>query len=223
MAWGTNAAGVAWEIDPEYADDFYATLGRGRIANPTVGDFRTAYMPFVVPDIDAKVNVQTSQIATGSWINAYIQIRQSDENNALSARIEFRDSGVFSISLYEIVDGAYSVLGTQVYAEYLANSPVMLRVQVRDDFARAKSWPHGTREPDHWQVGRTTSVTAPGRFGLGSVLSTGNTNDNPEVSWSNLVVPNPQRFIVERSVNGIVKPHAVGTDVRLARPSVLAL
>ena len=223
MTWGNNAAGVPWQINRDYADDFEASAARGRIANPDTGVFRTAFMPYELTDVDLTVNVQTDQMAEGSWINSFIQARAVGEDNALSARIEFRDSGNYSISLYQIVDGEYSVLGTQVYGSYSASSPVMIRFQVTGDYARAKSWDHGSREPDHWQVGRTTTVLHPGRIGLGSVLSDGNTNDNPEVSWGRFRVANPQLFTVVRSVNGVVKPHDAGTAVSLAHPSVLAL
>jgi hypothetical protein len=36
-------------------------------------------------------------------------------------------------------------------------------------------------------------------------------------------VVNPQKFTVTRSINGVVKAHSAGEDVRLANPTYLAL
>lgn len=223
MSWGSNDAGVPWQVDPAYEADFSTEHARGRIANRSAGVFRTAYLPYTLADVDLTVNVQTDQVALGDWINATAEARYVDSANYLSARLEFRTSGNYSVSLYQVVDGSSVVLGTFVNGAYSASSPINLRLQVRGENARAKAWPVATPEPDHWQVGRKTSHLTPGRIGLGSVLSSGNTNVDPEVSFGSLVIPNPQQFRVIRSVNGVRKGHLPGADVRLAHPSVLAL
>ncbi|OQO89938.1 hypothetical protein B1813_19045 [Saccharomonospora piscinae] len=222
MGWGANPAGVEWDIDPALDEDFSVSLGRGRIANPAGGVFRVAYLPYDLLDVDLTVNVQTNQVATGSWINASVRAREA-VGDYIAARVEYRDTGEVSLSLYE-VNGGTAVLGTVILGTYEASDPLMLRVQVVGEYARAKAWERGAREPDIWQVGSPLShVLAPGRAGLGAVLSAGNTNTNPEVSWGGLTIANPQQFTVVRSVNGVVKPHTPGSSVKLARPSVLAL
>ena len=50
-----------------------------------------------------------------------------------------------------------------------------------------------------------------------------NTNANLLANYDDFELLNPQRFTIARSVNGVVKAHAAGTDVRLARPVYLAL
>lgn len=223
MAWGANPAGVQWQIDPVHDSDFSASLGRGRIANPTVGVFRAAHLPYEVAAVDLTVNVQTNQAAAGSWINAYVQ-HLHPSGDYLSARVEYRDDGQASMSLYEVINGgATTVLRTVIVGTYTASSPLMLRVQIRDGYVRAKTWPRGTAEAEHWQVGARTVLSGAGRIGLGSVLSDGNTNTNPEVSWGALRIANPQQFTVVRAVNDVRKAHAAGTDLRLAHPSVIAL
>ncbi|MFJ9031086.1 hypothetical protein ACIRQP_21655 [Streptomyces sp. NPDC102274] len=81
------------------------------------------------------------------------------------------------------------------------------------------------REPGAWTVETTdTSLTAAGQIGTRSILSTANTNSLPVIAtWGDVLVQGPQRFTVTRSVNGIVKAHNGGTDVRLAVPTITAL
>lgn len=222
MGWGANPAGVAWETDPAHDADFTASLGRGRIANPTVNVSRTTHLPYHVPDVDLAVNVQTNQAATGSWIIAYVRVRDTG-SEFIEARVEYHHDGTLGLSLHEF-DGGVTAVSEVPIGSYAANSPTVLRVQVRNDYARAKAWPLGVREPEHWQAsGGLVHVLGPGRIGLGSYLSIGNTNTNPEVSWGDLRIESPQQFTVVRAVNDVHKPHPAGTDLRLAHPSVLAL
>ena len=223
MSWGTNRAGVPWLINPSYEDDFEVSLARGRV-RPTVGEFRVAFLPYALPFADLTVNVQVDQVAIGERINAIAAVRSVSGDDGVQARVEFRTDETYSISLYDVVSGSYTAIGFRSsIAPYTPSGPVMVRFQVGNGNARLKTWAVATPEPDHWQVGRKTSHLSPGRIGLGSVLSSGNTNVDPEVSFGSLVIPNPQQFRVIRSVNGVRKDHLPGTDVRLAHPSVLAL
>lgn len=223
MTWGTNRAGVPWLIDPAHEDEFEASLARGRVKLPDTDVFRVAYQPYALPSVDLVVNVQTDQVAVGERINALLVARSSTDS-AVQARVEFSPNGQYSLSLHEIIGGVYATLGWAAnIAPYKPSTPVEVRFQVDDDYARVKSWPVATPEPDHWQVSVRTQVTEPGRVGLGAVRFAGNTNTNPEVSFGALRVPNPQQLRVARSVNRVVKPHSAGTDVRLAHPSVVAL
>lgn len=222
MGWGANPAGVVWETDPAVDADFVVSLGRGRIANPTASQSRVAYLPYRVPDVDLTVNVQTSQAAAGSWIIAYVRARDAG-GTWVEARIEYHHDGNLGLSLYEF-SPTPAALDARLFGPYTAGTPTMLRMQVRADYVRAKAWARGAREPEHWQVvGRLAHVLGAGRVGLGSVLSVGNTNTNPEVSWGDLRIANPQQFTVIRAVNDVHKAHTAGTDLRLAYPSAIAL
>jgi len=107
--------------------------------------------------------------------------------------VEFRTDKTYSISLYDVVSGSYTPIGWQSsIASYTPSNPVMVRLQVSNGNARLKTWAAATPEPDHWQVSGTTQVPGPGRIGLGAILSSGNTNADPEVSFGALRVPNPQ-------------------------------
>jgi hypothetical protein len=85
-------------------------------------------------------------------------------------------------------------------------------------------WQVGSVELD-WQATVTDSaITAAGQVGVRSTLDGTNTNTLPVTySYDNFQVLNPQNFTVIRSVNGVVKPHSAGEDVRLAYPTILAL
>src|SRR5690606_8902466 len=191
---------------------------------PTVGEFRMAYLPYALPFADLTVNVQVDQVAIGERINAIAAVRSLSENDEVQARVEFRTDGTYSISLYDVVSGSYTPIGGQSsIASYTPSNPVMVRLKVSNGSARLKTRAVATPEPDHWQVSGTTQVPGRGRIGLGASLSSANANADTEASFGALRVPNPQQFRVTRSVNRVVKPHAAGTDVRLAHPSVVAL
>jgi hypothetical protein len=76
-----------------------------------------------------------------------------------------------------------------------------------------------------WQTSASdTSLTAAGSVGVRSILSSANTNTLPvTVSFDNFTVLNPQTLTVTRSLNGVVKTHQAGQDLRLAAPSYVAL
>ncbi|WP_277670785.1 hypothetical protein [Saccharomonospora viridis] len=223
MGWGANPAGVQWQTDPAHDADFTASLGRGRIALPTVNVPHTAHLPYEIPDVDLVVNVQTSQTAAGGWIVGYVRVRDTGAR-FVAARVEYHEDGQMGVLLYESVDGDATSVAAALIGTYTPNSPTVLRMQVRGVDARVKTWALGAREPEHWQVGgRLQQVLTPGRVGLGAARFNGNTNTNLEVSWGALHIANPQQFTVIRGTNNVHKAHSAGTGLRLAHPSVIAL
>lgn len=80
-------------------------------------------------------------------------------------------------------------------------------------------------EPETWHLDRTvtTDTIAAGRAGTAISSLTGNTNINPTINVDDFQVVTPQRLTVQRSINTVVKAHAVATPVSLAVPMPLAL
>jgi hypothetical protein len=99
-----------------------------------------------------------------------------------------------------------------------------VRFQLRGATLRAKAWAATDTEPP-WQLSVTdTGLTAPGSVGVRSTLDSANTNTLPVTfTYDNFQVINPQTFTVTRSINGVVKNHSAGEDLRLANPTVLGL
>lgn len=216
--WGANPAGLTWECTGDA--DF--SRGAGRIGL-TPGATGVAMLPADVRDIDATVLASVNQMATGGWITAEVRIRQSAESR-LTVNLELKDTGMYGIACYEIVDGSVTQLGGAELGSYTAGHHYRLRIQAVGDTVQARVWDTDEPEYEHWQVvARIENVMSPGRTGLAASAMADNTNTDPLVTFRQFDIPNPQAFWVTRSVNGVQKLHKAGTDVRLTNPLVLAL
>lgn len=203
-----------------------AFIGRGHITLGSINNSRYTTMPAPGPDVDLVASVATDQLATGGGHFLALVARYQDTNNSYLARLEFSTTQTVILTLRKRVAGTETFL-TQ-HTTGLTHAPgrrVWLRFRVTGSTLRARAWDSGP-EPGVWQVETTdTSLTAAGQIGMRSILSTNNTNTLPVVaSWGDFAeLSGPQRMTVIRSVNGVVKSHAAGTDVRLAQPTIVAL
>jgi hypothetical protein len=89
---------------------------------------------------------------------------------------------------------------------------------------RAKLWHNGAQEPDWQTAAYDSDLTAAGATGVRSLLGPSSTNSLPVTfAFNDLQVLNYQQMTVTRSVNGVVKSQAAGTDIRLDQPATAAL
>jgi hypothetical protein len=175
---------------------------------------------------DLYASVTTSAAATGAPIYAGLTARYVDIDNLFLARLAFSTANVLTMAIVRRIAGVESVLASSVLSyTYTPGSFFRVRFQVTGPRLRAKAWPVAdVVETPEWQVtvsdGAHSSATS---VGVRSILESGNTNVSPVVSFDNLAVVNPQRLTVTRSINGVVKAHSAGEDVRLANPFYLSL
>lgn len=216
--WGSNSAGLSWELTG--TADFSGGPGRITLSPDAEG---VALMPPSVRNVDATVLASVDQMATGGWIVPSVRLRVNG-NTYLTVNLELKHSGMYGVAAYEVVDGSANWLGGAELGEYVAGHQYRLRLQAIDNVIQAKVWDTAVPEYEHWQiVYHTANVQDAGQVGIGAYAEAANTNTAPTVTFRQFDVPNPQAFVVKRSVNGVVKPHPVGTDVRLTHPLVLSL
>ncbi|MFJ9214222.1 poly-gamma-glutamate hydrolase family protein [Streptomyces sp. NPDC102264] len=212
----------------EYAAAIQAAYsGQGIVSMNSVNVSRYTLLPSPGADVDLTATVSTDQLAVGGSHFLALAGRYADASNSYLARVEFTTTATVALTIRRRLAGTETSLagGTVAGLTHAAGVRFAVRLQISGGTLRAKAWPAVQVEPVAWTVETTdASLTAAGQIGMRSILSSANTNTLPVIAaWDDFLVQGPQRFTVTRSVNGITKPHATGTDVRLAVPTVAAL
>lgn len=204
-----------------------AYTGQGVASMGSVNVSRYTLITAPSADVDLTATVSTDQLAAGGSHFLNLVGRYTDTSNSYLARLEFTTTATVALTVRKRVAGTETSLagGTVAGLTHATGKRFAIRLQITGSTLRAKAWPAAQVEPVAWTVETTdTSLTAAGQIGMRSLLSSTNTNTLPVVAaWDDFLVQGPQRFTVTRSVNGIVKPHATGADVRLAVPTITAL
>ncbi|MES9522473.1 hypothetical protein [Streptomyces capoamus] len=223
--WGTADTGQAWSTSGGSATDYSTNGSAGVHSLGTVNVSRYTVLSAPTADVDLRVEVATSALATGGPQYTQLVARYIDGSNNYSARLTFNTNQTLTLGLQKRVGGAQTdLVSSTIAGTHAAGTAVVIRLQVWGSTLRAKAWQSGTSEPT-WQVQTTdSSLTAAGAAGVRSVLDSANTNTLPVTySYDNFQVTSAQTFTVTRSINGVVKTHTAGEPVSLAYPTILAL
>ncbi|MBD9723439.1 hypothetical protein PV755_45450 [Streptomyces caniscabiei] len=225
-SWGSADTGQAWTAAGGVAADYSVGSGYGVHVLSTVDATRRTSIAAVHPDCDFYGSITTSALATGNSLFGAITARMLDSENMYMARLEFTTSNTIVLMLRKLVANVGTDLGSvTVPATHVAGTFIRVRLQCQGTAIKTKAWVAGTVEPPWWDVEATdSSIVAANSLGTRSITVTGNTNGAAvQIRYDDFDVVNPQTFTVTRSVNGCVKAHSAGTDVRLAYPTYLAL
>jgi hypothetical protein len=222
--WGTADSGQAWAVVGAAAD-YSVGAGYGVVTHPTVGIAHLTTLLAPGPDVDLYVDVSASALATGASLFTGPIARAVDNNNHYMARLELLTTGGITLTVRKRVAGTETSLGSYTSTlTHVTGAWYRVRFQVIGSSLRAKVWAATEVEPGLWQIEVTdSSLTAAARVGTRSFRNTGNTNTSVQLRFDNFRLAAPQRFTVQRAVNGVTKPHPAGTDVRLAHPAIVAL
>lgn len=223
--WGTSSSGQAWSTSGGAGADYDVVATYGAHTLATVNVSRRSFFSFTYADAGVDVDVTTSALATGGFLSGGPTLRYADSDNLYVARLEFTTANAIVLSIRERVAAVETQLGTATLdATHVAGTFVRVRFEVSGTTLRAKAWVVGTYEPGGWMIEVTDSSLSGSSFaGVRSISSSANTNVNPQIRYDNYSLYNPQRFTVTRSANGIVKTHAAGASLSLARPARIAL
>lgn len=224
-SWGTADVGGSWTNSGGAAGDYDVASGRGTHLLTSVDTSRRSSLDADLADVDLQVDIQTSATATGAAITGGLMARYTDIDNLYTARLAFNTNQTITLTVRKRVASVETQLATYTTAlTHAANTDVRLRFRVMDSTLQAKAWTPSRPEPQKWQIETTDSaLTSATDFGCRSILVTGNTNVSPIVRFDNFVCLNPTTWTVTRSVNDVVKAQSAGADVRLYRPTIVAL
>lgn len=225
-AWGTAESQQAWGTAGGTAADFSTNkaAAEGRHTLATANANRRSFIEVFHPDNDAQAFVSTGALATGGSQFASVTGRHIDGSNLYLARLEFKTDNRIDLSIRKIVAGVETQLAN-IYTglTHVANTKYGIRFYIRGTTLKAKAWlasvPQGNEAA--WDLTVTDSSIATADFwGLYSIRAAANTNANLVVAYSQVRQNYPQRFTVERSINGVVKSLATGDDVNVERPMI---
>jgi hypothetical protein len=223
--WGRAELGGSWANTGGVSTDFDVNGTAGTHTMTTVNASRVSTATAPSADVDISCAVASNDIPTGASQFVGAIARFTDVNNLYLARLEFTTASVITLTLRKRVGGVETQLGTfTVPATFATNTFYRLRFQVIGSALKVKTWTQGAREPGFWQIEATdTEITATGSVGVRSIISTGNTDVNPIMSYSDYSVTNIQRMDIVRSHNGVVRAWSAGDDVRLSPEPVYSL
>ncbi|MEV5957307.1 hypothetical protein AB0M11_26660 [Streptomyces sp. NPDC051987] len=224
--WGAADTGQTWSTAGGAAADYSVAGGQGQHSLTSINVSRYCVTASPYADVDVRVEAASSVLATGGPHYVHLVARYLDTNNNLLARLAFNTDQTLTLTLEKRVGGVQTDLASvTVPGTHAANTFFGLRFQVQGATLRARAWPLTGAEPGAWHATAVdASLTDPGSVGVRSILSSLNTNVLPvTVFYDNLRLVNVQTFTVTRSMNGVIKSHAAGEDIRLAYPTYLAL
>ncbi|BBC35297.1 hypothetical protein SGFS_065910 [Streptomyces graminofaciens] len=226
-SWGTADTGQAWAtVGGGAASDYSVGSGYGVHVLSTVDTTRRTSVTPVSADCDFYGSITSSALATGSGLFGALTARMLDSENMYMARLEFTTSNAVLLVLRKLVANVGTDLGTYtVPVTHVAGTFIRVRFQLKGSALKVKAWLASEIEPPNWNIEVTdSSISATNTIGTRSIRVTGNTNAaSVEIRYDGFEVINPQTWTVTRSVNGCVKAHAAGTDVRVANPWILPL
>ncbi|MDQ0992158.1 hypothetical protein [Streptomyces sp. V3I7] len=223
-AWGGADCGFAWVETGGSASDRSVNGSAGVITLAAAKDtVRFQRIIGGIADCEVLVRMSVDQIATGASFIPAVLLRYVDAANYYRARLHFNPGGgmLASVTRDTTLIGPTNTLPYT----YTAGAWFWLRARLTGHRVQVRAWPDGQAEPGTWHSDQTitTAPIATGQIGLAGSSLTGNTNTNPQLRYDDYTIVTPQLMTVQRSRNGIVKGHDVGTEVRLARPAIVAL
>lgn len=228
-SWGTTDAGDTWTnaggtVGGDY--DVASGYGSHTLSTTNVSRRSTFTAPADPDDFDIICDIACSAVATGASIFGGIIARVVDANNLYYLRVNFLTTGLIQLELRERTGGVEATLGTAFSLErsYSAGQFFRVRFKGTAGLLQGKMWQATENaEPDFWQVEATDTTITAGDLGVRSISSSGTTNVNPQVRYTNFQLLNPQALTTQRSINGIVKTHSIGDSISLADYMPLAL
>ncbi|MFI6860192.1 hypothetical protein ACIBKZ_09800 [Streptomyces sp. NPDC050421] len=222
--WGTSDSGQTWIEAGGPASNRAINGSAGTLTlTATSSTWRIQRLGLTtLTDVEILATMSVNQTATGDALSPSILLRQESDTDFYVVRCYFFTDGLVYLSLYTTGQGTIGAITASPYA-YTPGAQFRVRARIDGQRVRARVWPAAGTEPNTWLIDRTptTGTNAAGDVGILAYAAAGNTNTNPVISVSDFALV--QQMTVTRSVNGISKSHAAGTDVRLAHPTIAAL
>jgi len=225
--WGTSPEGLKWTMRGGAAADYSVSGGVAQHVIGTRGTDRESRLEQYAAGHDIEATFRTTALPTGAPLMFYLVSHFNlSEFRWYALRISLNVPGTISAGLetgspdfepltpFKVLPGLTVSVGVWYRA----------RLSVQPGKLRGKVWLDGDAEPPEWQFVAFDDRYATGQVGVKTYVPPANTTPLPFVGeWGEFILHNPQRLTVVRSINGVVRAHPQGADVRLARPMFLGL
>jgi hypothetical protein len=211
---------VAWTIyavtAPIGAADHQVTPNQATVTIPTVLAIRGGYL-----NAQTLLNAQVSAIvgmplATGGNLACVLFVRGTN----VVFRLIATTTNTLQISAFDTGGALATYLATHI--THAAANKYRFKVYAEGNKVGAKVWMSGDNEPDNWQLTATTVSMNSSFVGWYGQRDAGNTNVNPQMTFADFKINNPQRITVQRGMDGVSRVWDAGVDVRLWTPARLA-
>jgi hypothetical protein len=174
--------------------------------------------------VDLAVDFKLPSVPVGDSCYVYAMLRYTDTTHFYFARAQILPGGSISLSLRKRNGTETLLTSVSPGITLAAGTWYRLRVAMTGSTLTGKVWLQSLPEPEGWHLTAVdTDLTAAGSVGTRTFLGPSTTNALPYVVEFDNLLTDPRLFTVARSVNGVVKAHGVGADVRLAHPTIVAL
>lgn len=225
-SWGTSESGHVYSNTGGSAGDFSTNSAamEGRHTCNTVNVSRISTVSNGDLDCDLFAYVGAAALSTGGSQFACLAGRFTDSNNYYMTRVEFTTAGFTTLSIRKRVAGVETELMSIITAQpHVAGRGYGVRLYIRGTAIKAQFWdsslPQATDRK--WDLETTdTDITTGTAFGFRSIVSSANTNVAPVIAYAYPRNLYPQRFVVDRSINGVVKSLPIGSDVNVDKPLI---
>jgi hypothetical protein len=223
--WGSATVGGAWSTSGGSATDYDVNGSVGRHSHGTRNVFRyTSLNGLSLADVEVRASVTIPVVPTGDGLSAFVVARANIGTGAYYfARLTAATTSTVQLTLRKRLP-AETLLATAPHTlPFTAGATYRVRLQIEGTTVRAKAWPLGGVEPEDWEVSATDTSLTSGAVGCGSFIPTTNTNTLPVLFSFDDFEVFPQVMTVQRGINTVVKSHAAGAPISLARPAPAAL
>jgi hypothetical protein len=224
--WGTADTGQVWSTTGGAAADYAVTSGTSSHICNSVNVLRYTVLPIATEDADITVEWTMSANPSGDSQYVFVFARYTDTNHFYFVRVEVTTANAMILTVRKR-NGSETQLGSAVTTQFThaAGTWYKMRFRIEGTALKAKLWTLGTSEPGTWDITTTDGdLVGVGSVGVRTLLGSASTAVLPvTIQFDNFTEQCQQTFTVIRSVNGVVKAHSAGEDVRLANPTILAL
>lgn len=223
--WGTADSGDVWELNGGTATDYDVTGTHGAITLAAdQSTLRFAEIPQSLSDCEQLVSVGVDAVPAagtaflpGLFARAVTDTGGATELYWLTLTLD--SAGTAGVEVRRTVAVAAS---SGPLFGWATGDRLWLRMRVDGHRVRGRAWHGDGPEPEVWHVDHVIAdEIAEGTAGV-TVAST-DASTTPTFTFDDYRLVAPQRFTVERGINGVTKSHTAGTDVRLAHPAIVAL
>jgi len=177
---GPGSPGPAWTRDNGVDGDYTVSGGLGRIAISAVNSSRAVVVGTGVLDGTVYTDAIAPVTATGSYIAQGATARWADSSNHYRAYATFETNGTVGLTLARRAGAVNTTLATVVTSmTYTAGQVFRVALFFSGNVLSARVWALGASNTNTWTTGDITDatpITAAGKVGVITFLSTGNTN-----------------------------------------------
>lgn len=217
--WGSADTGQAYLTANGAASEYSVNGTQGVHAVNAVASSRYTTIAASDADVDIMATVLVDELATGASIRVGLVARYTNTSNLYSGHAFLdTDQSVYA-EIDKIVGGSTTILTTGDPIDGLTHTITTvfgLRFQAVGSDLRFKVWDTATSEPTSWSVEATdTDLTAAGRFGFRTRLSTGNTNVLPYEAYYDSLNADATRDVVSiyRVTPDVTETELVGSPI----------